>query len=602
MKPIFATLIAFSLCLPAFAQDKPKALGPIAGSGTGFFITADGYLLTNHHVVEGARDISIKTDKGLLPAKVVKVDKKNDLAVLKVEGKFAPLPLLSSRKVGLGEKVFTIGFPRPKVQGFSPKITDGIISSLAGIQDDPRDFQISVPVGPGNSGGPLVDQYGNVIGVIVSKLSAKYLLLRNRGDVDLPENVAYAIKGTFALGFMESLPRVAAGLKDPHSRDKERKFSVVVNEVQEATVPVLVGSYVPKVKIGTPIWEYKTGADVTSSPAIGSDGTVYAGSYDNKLHAINGKSGIKLWEFGTGGIVVSSPAIGSDGTVYVGSKDNKLYAINGKSGVKLWEFETGGDVHSSPAIGSDGTVYVGSHDYKLYAINGKSGLKVWEFETGNEVHSSPAIGSDGTVYVGSKDNKLYAINGKSGDKLWEFETGGGVFSSPAIGSDGTVYVGSLDKKLYAINGKSGIKLWEFETGYGVGSSPAIGSDGTVYVGSDDKKLYAINGKSGVKLWEFETGDEVFSSPAIGSDGTVYVGSWDNKLYAINGKTGVKLWAFEAGDWVFSSPAIGSDGIVYVGADDNKLYAIKTDSKGLAKSPWPMRGQNPLHTGRVMKKK
>ena len=63
MKPIFAVLIAFSLCLHALAQDKPKALGPIAGSGTGFFITADGYLLTNHHVVEGARDISIKMDK-----------------------------------------------------------------------------------------------------------------------------------------------------------------------------------------------------------------------------------------------------------------------------------------------------------------------------------------------------------------------------------------------------------------------------------------------------------------------------------------------------------------------------------------------------------
>ncbi|MDC0219454.1 PQQ-binding-like beta-propeller repeat protein, partial [Verrucomicrobia bacterium] len=67
-----------------------------------------------------------------------------------------------------------------------------------------------------------------------------------------------------------------------------------------------------------------------------------------------------LWEFETGGNVSSSPAIGPDGTVYVGSNDNKLYAINGKSGVKLWEFETGGTVYSSPAIGSDGTVYVGS--------------------------------------------------------------------------------------------------------------------------------------------------------------------------------------------------------------------------------------------------
>ena len=106
--------------------------------------------------------------------------------------------------------------------------------------------------------------------------------------------------------------------------------------------------------------------------------------------------------------------------------------------------------------------------------------------------------------------------------------------------------------------------------------------------------------AGVKLWEFETGDGVFS-PAIGSDGTVYVGSNDKKLYAINGKSGVKLWEFNTGGYVDSSPAIGSDGTVYVGSYDGKLYAIKTDSKGLAKSPWPMRGQNAQHTGRVMKK-
>ena len=147
--------------------------------------------------------------------------------------------------------------------------------------------------------------------------------------------------------------------------------------------------------------------------------------------------------------------------------------------------------------------------------------------------------------------------------------------------------------------KPGTLLWEFKTGAAV-NYPDIGLDGTVYVGSY-QKLYAINGKSGVKLWEFETGDFVSSSPAIGSDGTVYVGSNDNKLYAINGKTGVKLWEFETGDYVYSSPAIGSDGAVYVGSSDNKLYAIKTNSKGLAKSPWPMRGQNARHTGRVIKK-
>ena len=119
------------------------------------------------------------------------------------------------------------------------------------------------------------------------------------------------------------------------------------------------------VKIGTPIWEFETGGQVTSSPAIGSDGTFFVWSLDNMLYALNDKTGQKLWEFQTGDWVSSSPAIGTDGTVYVGSGDNKLYALNGKTGVKLWELPPRYPEYS-PAIGTDGTVYVGSHDNKLY--------------------------------------------------------------------------------------------------------------------------------------------------------------------------------------------------------------------------------------------
>ena len=97
-----------------------------------------------------------------------------------------------------------------------------------------------------------------------------------------------------------------------------------------------------------------------------------SGQGTTKLYAINGKSGVKLWEFETGENVWSSPAIGSDGTVYVGSVDNKLYAINGKSpGSSYGNLKREVCVWSSPAIGSDGTVYVGSYDNKLYAINGR---------------------------------------------------------------------------------------------------------------------------------------------------------------------------------------------------------------------------------------
>ncbi|MFB0515077.1 MAG: PQQ-binding-like beta-propeller repeat protein [Candidatus Neomarinimicrobiota bacterium] len=283
-------------------------------------------------------------------------------------------------------------------------------------------------------------------------------------------------------------------------------------------------------------WEFLTGGAVESSPAIGSDGTIYVGSFDDKLYAVN-PDGTKKWEFLTGGNVSSSPAIGADGTIYVGSIDDKLYAVN-PDGTKKWEFLTGGNVSSSPAVGSDGTIYVGSIDYKLYAVN-PDGTKKWEFLTGDYVYSSPAIGSDGTVYIGSNDGILYAIN-PDGTKKWEFFTGVRVLSSsPAIGIDGTIYVGSLHGILYAIN-PNGTEKWGFYTGsYISQSSPAIGSDGTIYVGfrsyytSGNGSIRAIN-PDGTKQWEFLTGRHVYSSPTIGLDGTIYVGSWDKKLYAITG--------------------------------------------------------------------
>ncbi|MGB4714544.1 MAG: PQQ-binding-like beta-propeller repeat protein, partial [Defluviitoga tunisiensis] len=107
--------------------------------------------------------------------------------------------------------------------------------------------------------------------------------------------------------------------------------------------------------------------------------------------------------------------IGSDGTIYVGSYDSYLYsylyAINPDGSLK-WKYETGSGIESSPAIGSDGTIYVGSLDNYLYAINPDGSLK-WKYETDDWIDSSPAIGSDGTIYVGSGDSYLYAIQGES---------------------------------------------------------------------------------------------------------------------------------------------------------------------------------------------
>jgi S1-C subfamily serine protease len=175
------------------------------------------------------------TAAGLISARVVKVDAANDLALLKVEAKFAPLPVVSSRTMKMGSTVATVGFPNIGLQGFAPKLAKGEIASLSGAQDDARYFQISVPVQPGNSGGALVDERGNVVGVVSAKLSARAALATSGA---LPENVNYAVKSSFLLGFLESVPEVSAKLKEPNT--KERKFEDVVKSAEQAAVLVLV--------------------------------------------------------------------------------------------------------------------------------------------------------------------------------------------------------------------------------------------------------------------------------------------------------------------------------------------------------------------------
>ena len=209
-------------------QTRPES------SGTGFFITEDGYLITNEHVAGSEAQVRLVTREGLISAKVVKVDAANDLALLKAEGKFAALPVAANRTMKLGSTVATVGFPNIRLQGFAPEFARREIGSLSGAPDDARYFQISVPVQPGNSGGALVDARGNVVGVLSATLSMKAALATSGA---FPQSVNYAVKSSFLLGFLESVPEIAAKLKEPNA--KNMKFDEVVAKAKKASVLVL---------------------------------------------------------------------------------------------------------------------------------------------------------------------------------------------------------------------------------------------------------------------------------------------------------------------------------------------------------------------------
>jgi len=322
---------------------------------------------------------------------------------------------------------------------------------------------------------------------------------------------------------------------------------------------------------GVERWAFEAGGAIRfSSPAVGTDGTVYVGSLDGKLYAVD-KKGMKKWEFATETAIYSSPVLNADGTVYVGSGVH-LYAITPEGKLK-WKFEAGDSIYSTVAIGEDGTVYLECEDGKLYALE-PDGMKRWEFVTGGGMSGKPAIASNGTIYVGSRDKKLYAIN-PNGTKKWEFTTIEEVKTSPAIGTDGTVYITSGAKRLYAIKSDGKIK-WEYPLdndlfGGNSYSSPTIGADGTIYVGSGGSGIFAIK-PDGTKKWKFDTGGIMINTPAVGADGTVYIGSADMKLYAIK-SDGTKKWEFKTNGQITTASAIGPDGAVYIGSGDSKLYAV-----------------------------
>jgi S1-C subfamily serine protease len=171
-------------------------------SGSGFYVSAMGHVLTNAHVVEGCRSITI-SQRGEPPTegRIVAKDSLNDLALIQAKDhQQNSVPPLRGN-VRLGEQVAVFGFPLNGILATTGNFTLGNVTATAGLQDDSRILQISSPVQPGNSGGPLLDQNGNVVGVVVAKLDAlRFASITH----DVAQNINFAIKATVAQTFLEA--------------------------------------------------------------------------------------------------------------------------------------------------------------------------------------------------------------------------------------------------------------------------------------------------------------------------------------------------------------------------------------------------------------
>ena len=387
-------------------------------------------------------------------------------------------------------------------------------------------------------------------------------------------------------------------------------------------------------------WAFPTGNRVISSPVM-QGGTLYFGSDDGNVYAVDAATGRQVWKRATKGPVPGTPAVAGD-TLYVGSYDGHFYALNAATGATRWKFNTGGERHfeaknlhgmtpanqtffdpydiylSSPVVVGD-SVFFGSGDGHLYALDRGNGTLRWKFRTGDVVHASPAY-ADGVLYVGSWDSYFYAVDAKTGQEKWRFHAGEDPlihnqvgFQSSAAVVNGVVYVGCRDSNLYALDAATGKELWRVNNaGSWVITSPAVADGRVIFATSDSALFRIVDARTGKEIAKQQGKAFMFGSPAV-ARGIAYQPVTNGILEARDAATGELLWTFRtessrenagwaltadgkfntpmlsassngeasilaaARQWstgsMFSSPLV-ADNTVYVGSTDGNLYAIE----------------------------
>jgi outer membrane protein assembly factor BamB len=316
-------------------------------------------------------------------------------------------------------------------------------------------------------------------------------------------------------------------------------------------------------------WSYRAKDAVGSSAAI-ADGTVYVGSMDGLLHAIDVATGKERWQYQAAGpIEESSPAV-SGGLVFVGDVSGVVHAVDAQTGRRRWTFKTDAEVRSSPNPVGD-KVYIGSYDQNLYCLLAATGAVVWKFPTDGPVHGTPAF-DGGVIYISGCDEYLRAIDATTGRQRFAVSLGSNAGASAAV-QDGMAYVGTFGNEVLGIDLKRRGVKWTYHhptRSFPFYSSAALATD-RIVVGGRDKMVHCLSRSTGHVAWPFLTRARVESSSLV-SGNRVFVGSNDGTLYELDLMTGKKVWQFTAGAPLPASPA-AAGGVLVIGSEDGAVYCF-----------------------------
>jgi outer membrane protein assembly factor BamB len=332
---------------------------------------------------------------------------------------------------------------------------------------------------------------------------------------------------------------------------------------------------------GTLAWSFST-REPFHKPIEGPDGTIYVGSDDNNIYALEGVEGKRKWVFATH-FDAKYVVLSNDGQIVYGG-NNKLYALSAEDGMEIWSFEP--DDHSMllrapPVVGPDGTIHIVDW-IGVYALDGENGTIKWHYRVlppaVNAFHSLE-VGEDGTVYTFVEDGEIIALDGDNGDQIWSQKALMYFFPKPNLKvSGGTLFVANFG--IAALNATNGEIIWTYEPPLGTefASKPYLGDNQTLYINSN--KVFALDASNGALKWLSESVTHLDSS-VQGGGGRLYVGAKDKGIIVLDAESGQQvdklLDNFEC--IISDTITVGAQGNLYVGMNIGYVRFIYFNSDG-----------------------
>ncbi|AZQ65332.1 hypothetical protein EI427_24270 [Flammeovirga pectinis] len=300
--------------------------------------------------------------------------------------------------------------------------------------------------------------------------------------------------------------------------------------------------------------------------------------------------GSLMWKFATNNRNYSSAIIDKN-TLYIGSGDSCLYALNKVNGRLKWKYQTAGEIKSKPLL-YKGTVIFNSTDGFIYAVDIENQQLKWKFKTKGEKRqdiwdyflSSPVY-AEGKIFIGSGDGNLYSIDPENGKLLWKFKSNGSIHATPLIYNE-KVFIGSFDGFFYALNSNNGTLIWKFKTvGDAYFPKGEIQKGATIYknsviFGSRDYNIYSLDIETGRGMWNMkEKGSWIIASPLIVDDIAYFGTSDSHRFCGLSADNGYEKFSFPLNMRVYGEAILFEDDI-YFGCFNGKLYKIDRSEEKL----------------------